>query len=117
METKDELISNIKEWVKTDNEINRLKKTTKELNAKKKLLTESLVHVMKNNEIDCFDINNGSILYKKSVVKKPISGKMLINALSAYYKGDNNIAESITKHILDSREEQIKETIKRKIDK
>jgi len=27
------------------------------------------------------------------------------------------MAEEITKHVLDSREEQIKETIKRKIDK
>jgi hypothetical protein len=38
-------------------------------------------------------------------------------ALQNYCKLDPNIAEDLTKHIMDSREEQIKETIKRKIDK
>jgi len=33
------------------------------------------------------------------------------------YKDDSKTAEDLTKHILDSREEQIKETIKRKINK
>jgi hypothetical protein len=38
-------------------------------------------------------------------------------ALQNYYKSDPKIAEDLSKHIMDSREEQIKETIKRKIDK
>ena len=50
-------------------------------------------------------------------MKKPINAKMLLNALQIYYKDDPKIAETLTKHVLDSREEQIKETIKRKIDK
>ena len=36
-------------------------------------------------------------------------------ALNAYYKNNTGMAEELTKHILDSREETIKETIKRKI--
>ena len=36
-------------------------------------------------------------------------------ALNAYYKNNTGIAEELTKHILDSREENIKETIQRKI--
>jgi len=117
METKDQLVNNIKEWIKIDNEINQMKKEIKEKNIKKKNLTENLVNVMKKNEIDCFDINGGAIMYKKNKVKKPISGKTLLNALQDYYKNNKNMAEEITKHVLDSREEQIKETIKRKIDK
>ena len=72
METKEELIINIKEWVKTDNDIIKLKKDIKELTQKKKALTESLVDVMKKNEIDCFDIKDGVILYKKNTIKKTI---------------------------------------------
>jgi len=117
METKEELIINIKEWVKTDNEIIKMKKDIKELTQKKKILTDSLVNVMKSNEIDCFDIKDGSIVYKKNTTKKPINGKTLMTALSSYYKNNNAIAEELTKHILDSREESVKETIKRKIDK
>jgi hypothetical protein len=117
METKEQLVNNIKEWIKMDNEISNLKAEIKDRNNKKKLLTENLVSVMKTNSIDCFDINGGSLVYKKNKVKKPINGKTLLISLQNYYKTDLKTAEEITKHILDSREEQIKETIKRKIDK
>lgn len=117
MEAKEQLVNNIKEWIKMDNEITQLKAEIKERNNKKKSLTENLVSVMKNNSIDCFDINGGALVYKKNKVKKAITGKTLLSALQNYYKTDAKMAEELTKHIMDSREEQIKETIKRKIDK
>ena len=117
METKEQLMNGIKEWVQTDNELLKLKNQVKEMNAKKKELTESLVGVMKQNEIDCFDIKGGSISYKKNVVKKPITGKTLMATLSEYYKSDPAVAEELTKYVMGNREEQVKETIKRKIDK
>jgi hypothetical protein len=117
METKEQLVNNIKEWIKIDNEISQLKSDIKERTNKKKTLTENLVTVMKTNSIDCFDINGGALVYKKNKVKKAINGKTLLSALQNYYKNDSNVAEEITKYVMDSREEQIKETIKRKIDK
>ena len=117
METKEQLINNIKEWIKMDTEINELKAEIKERTIKKKSLTEGLVTTMKTNSIDCFDINGGALVYKKNKIKKQINGKTLLSALQNYYKNDPKTAEDLTKHILDSREEQIKETIKRKIDK
>jgi hypothetical protein len=72
---------------------------------------------MKTNQIDCFDINGGALVYKTSKVKKPINGKTLLAALQNYYKTDTKMAEELAKHVMDSREEQIKEIIKRKIDK
>lgn len=117
METKEQLVSNIKDWIKIDTEIAELKAQIKERTNKKKTLTENLVIVMKTNKIDCFDINGGALVYKTSKTKKPINGKSLLAALQNYYKADAKIAEDITKHIMDSREEQVKETIKRKIDK
>jgi hypothetical protein len=117
METKEQLVTNIKEWIKYDTEITQLKNEIKERTNKKKALTVNLVTVMKGNSIDCFDINGGALVYKKNKVKKPINGKTLLLALQNYYKEQPNVAEDLTKHIMDSREEQIKETIKRKIDK
>jgi len=117
METKEQLVNNIKEWIKMDTEIAELKSQIKDRNNKKKNLTENLVTVMKTNKIDCFDINGGALIYKTNKVKKPINGKTLLMALQNYYKTEPKIAEDLTKHIMDSREEQIKETIKRKIDK
>jgi len=117
METKEELVVNIKEWIKLDNEISKLKNEIKERNAKRKALTESLVGVMKKNEIDCFDINGGALVFKTNKVKKALNGKSLLNALKSYYATQPQVAEDLTKHILNSREEQVKETIKRKIEK
>jgi hypothetical protein len=114
---KEILVNNIKEWIKIDNEVAQLKAEIKDRTNKKKLLTENLVSVMRTNSIDCFDINGGALVYKKNKVKKPITGKTLLTALQNYYKTDPKIAEDIAKHVMDSREEQIKETIKRKIDK
>jgi hypothetical protein len=117
METKEQLVNNIKEWIKIDTEIAELKGQIRDKNNKKKGLTENLVTVMKNNKIDCFDINGGALVYKTNKVKKPINGKSLLLALQSYYKTDPNVAEDLTKYIMDNRQEQVKETIKRKVDK
>jgi hypothetical protein len=117
METKEQLVANIKEWIKMDTEIAEFKKNIKDKTNKKKELTESLVKTMKTNQIDCFDINGGSLIYKTSKVKKPINAKTLMTTLQNYYKNDPNIAAELTKFVLDNREEKITETIKRKIDK
>jgi hypothetical protein len=115
--TKDELIFNIKEWIKMDNEITKLKADVKEKTNKKKELTETLVSVMKSNAIDCFDINGGALVYKQKKTRKTISGKFLLSQLEEYYKEQPELAKEITKKVLDNRIEVVKDEIKRKIDK
>ena len=117
MKTKEELVMNIKEWMKIETEITKLNSELKERRNKKKLLTDSLVNVMKKNEIDCFDINGGSLVYKKNKSKKPINAKTLMAVLQNYYSADPTKAEDVTKFIMENREEQVKETIKMKLDK
>jgi phage gpG-like protein len=112
--TKEELIQNIKEWIKIDSELVKLKLEIKEKTNKKKNLTESLVKVMKNNAIDCFDINGGALVYKQKKTKRTISGKFLLTQLEEYYKENPEIAKEITKKVLDNRIEVIKDEIKRK---
>ena len=117
MESKEELVNNIKDWIKIDGEILKLQNEIKDRRNKKKNLTESLVNVMKKNEIDCFDINGGSLVYKKNKVKKPINAKTLMSTLKTYFASNPVQAEEVTKFVMENREEQVKETIKRKIDK
>ena len=113
--TKDELILNIKEWIKMDNEITKLKAEVKEKTNKKKELTESLVNVMKSNAIDCFDINGGALVYKQKKTRRTISGKFLLSQLEEYYKEQPELAKEITQKVLDNRIEVVKdEIIKRK---
>ena len=70
---------------------------------------------MKNNSIDCFDINGGSLVYKQKKTKKTISSKYLLAQLEEYYKDNPEIAKEITQKVLDNRTEVIKDEIKRKI--
>jgi phage gpG-like protein len=115
LSTKEELISNIKEWIKLDNEITKYKSELKEKTNKKKALTESLINIMKSNSIDCFDINGGALVYKQKKTRKTISGKFLLTQLEEYYKDQPELAMEITKKVLENREESIKDEIKRKI--
>ena len=115
METKEELIQTIKSWVKIDNEVKALQKEVKKRNSEKKRLSGSLINVMKKNEIDCFDIKDGQIMYNKKNVKKPMTKKVLFDVLTKYYKGDFMKANELNEYIMDNREETVKETIVRKI--
>ena len=115
MESKQELVELIKEWISCDNKIKELQKVAKEIRLEKKTLTETLVSVMKDNEIDCFDINDGKLVYSKNKVKTPLSKKHLMSALMNYYKDDPKAAEEVSNFIMESREEKIKESIRRKI--
>lgn len=117
VKTKDELISNIKEWIKIDAEITKLKTDIKNKTNKKKEITETLVGVMKSNSIDCFDMNDGALVYKQKKTKKTISGKFLLQQLENYYKDNPELAKEITKQVLDNRVEVVKDEIKRKINK
>ena len=53
MTTKEELVISVKEWIKADNEIKLLQAEIKKRRIQKNMLSETLVDVMKNNEIDC----------------------------------------------------------------
>ena len=114
---KDDLIVYIKEWIKIDNEIINLKTQVKQKTTKKKELTESLVNVMKVNNIDCFDINGGALIYKQKKTKRTISGKFLLTQLEEHYKDQPDLAKELTKKVLENRVNVVKDEITRKIDK
>jgi hypothetical protein len=115
METKEHLISKIKDWVKIDNEMRTLQKELAKRKADKKNISKDLIEVMRKNEIDCFDLNDGQITYCKKNVKKPITKKVLFSILSNYCEGDVEKANEINDYILENREEVVKETVVRKI--
>jgi hypothetical protein len=115
METKDQLVKTIKEWVKIDNEIRTLQKEIAKRKKDKKNISTNLINVMKKNEIDCFDINDGQIYYSKKNIKKPITKKVLMSTLSKFYEGNIEKATELNNFIDSNRGETVKETIERKI--
>ena len=111
---KEQLIENIKEWLQIENELKELRKAAKERRERKKELTSSLVDIMKVNDIDCFDVNGGKLLYATSKVKAPINRKTLMATLQSYYKNDPTKASELSEFILNNREIKVKETIRHK---
>lgn len=114
MNTKEELVGHIKKWIEYDNEIKNLQKILKEKRENKKSLTSQLIDVMKNHEIDCFDVNDGKILYTKNKIKSPINKNTLLKTLQNYFSDNSVNTEDLTKFILDNREIKVTENIKKK---
>lgn len=116
METKEQLINHVRKWIEIDEGIRKLQNEIKKKKVEQKDMSSKLMNVMKDNEIDCFDLSDGKLMYTKNKIKQPINKKLLMLSLQKYFKSDDDIQE-VTKHIMDSRGEKIKENIKRKIDK
>ncbi len=111
MNSKDILINNIKEWVKLENEIAQLNKEINLRKKEKKVLSNTLIETMKNNDIDCFDTKTGQICFNKRKSKKAITKKGLFDILTKYYNGDDTKINELQNFILDNRETITKETI------
>ena len=62
MDKKDQLIKTIQDWVRLDNEIRKLKKEENIRKTEQKKISCSLMEIMRDNEIDEFDINKASDL-------------------------------------------------------
>tara|TARA_B100001093_G_C26787577_1_gene997378 strand:+ start:988 stop:1359 length:372 start_codon:yes stop_codon:yes gene_type:complete len=116
--SKAELINLIKNWKQLDDELKTIQKEVKERRNKKKIITEQLVKIMRNNEIDCFDINNGKLLYTQSKLKSSISRPYLLEIMSKYFADDDTVEiDKVTDYILENRNVKIKEGIRCKLDK
>jgi len=112
---KQNLIAIIREWVKNDNEIRELKKQENIRKTNNKIITTKLLEIMRNNNLDCFDINDGQIIYKKTNVKKPFTKKVICQLLNEYYKDDVEKANEVNTFLMDNRQEAVKEKIVRKL--
>ena len=111
---KDALAENIKEWIQIENELSELRKAAKERRLRKKELTDSLVEVMKQNEIDEFNVNGSKLIYTKRKTRTALSKKHLLKVLQHYYADEPERASELSSFILESREEKVNETIRHK---
>jgi hypothetical protein len=116
--TKDQLVQNVKAWLNVDKEIKKLQNLLKEQKTQKIELTNMLVEIMKTNDIDCFDITGGKIMYTQNRVKSALNKKHLMDCLDKYFENNPNInTNDVSKFIMDSREIKINESIKHKVAK
>jgi hypothetical protein len=113
---KQELITHIRAWIRVENEIKQLTNELKKRRELKQRLTGSLLQVMKSNDIDCFDVNNGQLIYSRTRVKAPLNRGQLLSALIKYYN-DNDTAKEMSEFLLSERSEKVKEFIRMKLPK
>lgn len=115
--TKEEMIGHIKKWIQYDNDIKQLQNELKEKKESRKQHTERLVNIMKSNEIDCFDVNNGKLMYSKTKVKTPLNKSQMVQTLMEYFNNDEPRVRELEDRLMSARKEKITETIRRKINK
>jgi len=115
--TKEQLKDYLRQWVRVENEIGTLSAEIKKRKLVHQQLSKSLLDVMRKNEIDCFDVANGRIVYSKTKTRAPLNNGQIKAALKNYYKDDAEKANSLTEFLLSSRVEKTREAIKMKIPK
>jgi len=115
--SKEEMITHIKKWMQYDNDIKQLQNELKTKKESRRQHTEQLVNIMKSNEIDCFDVNNGKLLFSRTKVKTPLNKSQMVQALMEYFNNDEPRVRELEDRLMSARKEKITETIRRKINK
>ena len=108
---KQVLAQQVKKWIEFDNKIKASQKIQQQLKKEKKQITDSLVDIMREGEIDSLNVSGGNINYVKRDIKKPITKKYLLDVLSQYYKGDIEKVSNLNTFIMDNRETVSRESI------
>jgi hypothetical protein len=113
-DTKAHMIKTIKEWVSLDSEIQKLKNELAPRVKEHRRLSIALHEICRQTGISTFDLKDGKLCYKTKKCKKPLTKKVLLQALGVYFQGDNDKVKPLHDFIHQCREEQIKETVKMK---
>jgi hypothetical protein len=113
---KEELKTNVKEYLDLDDQIKALNKAVKERRDRKKKISEEILDNMKKFEIDCMNTKNGKLIYSESKRKENLNKKNLITGLNTFFN-DEDKSKEVSKIVLDSRKEVVKVTLRRTINK
>ena len=117
--TNDDLIQNIKQWVKINETLKEKEEPLKELKKMKIKYHKILLEYIKNRKLNEVNWKYGSskINYKKTLVKQSIDKNYLLTSLNIYFK-DEKKAEDCTQFILDNRNNMERYTLEiKKINK
>ena len=95
MSSQQELLENVKTWLDIDNEIRTLQKEIRNRRKLKKAITQNLVDIMKTQEIDALNVQDGQLIYNKTKTKAPLSKKHLLTSLTTFFKNDKSATPQI----------------------
>ena len=101
----------VKSYVELDDQIKQASKDIKTLKDKKKELDCTITDYMKLNSIEQVNITGGKLKVYVSKVKSPINKEHIFDVLST--KLDEKKAVDITDYIMENRQTEEKEVLKR----
>lgn len=107
------VVDSVKEWFKIDNELRVLQAEIKLRKERKKDLTDALVNVLRDSDIDGWNTKEGKLEYVKTKTKTSLNKQHIKAALARFIKNDEQV-DAMTQFIYESRGVKEKESIKRK---
>jgi UDP-N-acetyl-D-mannosaminuronate dehydrogenase len=74
-----------------------------------------MIEIMRDNEIDIFDVKDGQIRYKKEKKREVLTQKKLLNILVNHPQFGKDQAQNLNQYVYDNRKVIESETIIRKV--
>lgn len=112
-ESNTHVVDSVKEWFKIDNELRVLQAEIKLRKERKKELTDALVAVLRDSDIDGWNTKEGKLEYVKTKTKTALNKQHIRNALTKFIANEEQV-DAMTQFIYESRGIKEKECIKRK---
>ena len=97
-----EFKNNVKKWIYIDDDLRALRTKTKELTQEKKHYEENILNFLSQVEEKSVLVQGGKLTRNVSKTKAPLKKELIQNALLDFTK-DNNKANLMTDHIIESR--------------
>ena len=110
IKTQDELKQHIRDILHIEREMIALRKRKAELDKKKKEISENLMALMKEREIDSFDTKQNRIVFKKTKTQT-MNKNVLYRVVEDYYKGNQEAANDLHSYIYDNLPVRMRETL------
>jgi hypothetical protein len=115
MTDKSRLVENVKNWLQIDTEIKQLQQEIRKRRKIKKDMTDTLVQIMKTQNIDMMNAGESQLIRTEKKTKSALSKKHLITSLLQFFKEDKETVAQLSTYIMNSRPEKTIENIRRKV--
>lgn len=112
-QSQSHVVDSVKEWFKIDNELRVLQAEIKLRKERKKHLTDALVNVLRDSDIDGWNTKEGKLEYVKTKTKTALNKQHIRAALAKFITSEDQV-DAMTQFIYESRGVKEKESIKRK---
>lgn len=102
--TRESVVNTIKSYITIENELKHLAKLAREKRKKKKELTQKIIDLMKDNELETIDTNSGKLMYSQRKTKKVLNKDTLFELINKYSSLNSLECKKLSNDILENRE-------------